>query len=608
MVLREGHNAPGSNPHSEVGIRAEMDQVRLEGARWVAGTLAFVMAAFIVYDSQRNLGDGLTGVIFYDVVSLLIGAGLFVALKRRMVPPRMGNGVIFLACVTVIPGILFTATVTGDPFDLIYLPLLMIGAGAIMLSMRWFIGFAIVSFITSAFACFDSLPQTDFVNLMVSLLVTASIALAIQHSRLRAHRRMAKLNLDLVERFEQHKREENRRKQLEEELQQAQKMEAIGLLAGGVAHDMNNVLGAIISVASVLKEDVSHIDSAKRDTVEILQAAQRGGELTSNLLGFARKGKYRKEAVSLNDASQQVVQLLDRILPKKVSLVSEFDNTIPLVQGDPGQLGQVIMNLCVNAADALGSAGRITLVTRSYRITEDAPPAILQFQSERCVELVVRDDGTGMEKSTIDRAFEPFFTTKPVGKGSGLGLSMVYGTVQNHGGVVTIDSKQGAGTAVTVSIPACEESMEVAPMRASVAATPEVGRGVVLLVDDESMIRKSGKRLLQSLGLEVLCASDGKEGLEEYQREGERIELVLLDMAMPVMDGAECFWRLREIDPGVTVIISSGYACGEEVEEMLASGGVLFLGKPYEKETLQKAVVRALDMPKPKGTTGSQFG
>ncbi len=393
-------------------------------------------------------------------------------------------------------------------------------------------------------------------------------------------------------------RDVTEQRQAEAQLQQAQKMEAIGTLAGGVAHDVNNVLGAIMALASVIESEVEPGVPWRQDIEEILGACRRGRDLTRNLLGFARKGKYIKEPVSLNRIAKEVKGLLKRTIPKKIAIKTVLGKGLAHVEGDPGQMTHALMNLGLNAVEAMHGKGTLTISTDNAELGETEIGAHPDMTPGRYVRLEVTDTGVGMDEETRDRAFEPFFTTKPTGHGTGLGLSMVFGTITNHGGVVTLDSEPGEGTTVTILLPAillpAIEADEGEPTTEWETLTPVPAGSTVLLVDDEEMIRTSGKRMLEKLGCEVVLAGDGKEAVEICRERKGDFGLVVLDLVMPVMDGPEAFEELRREHPDLRILLSSGYAKEDKAEGLLVEGAVGFIQKPFDMKALSAEIKRVL--------------
>jgi signal transduction histidine kinase/ActR/RegA family two-component response regulator len=390
-------------------------------------------------------------------------------------------------------------------------------------------------------------------------------------------------NARLKREMEQRAETERERQALERRLFETQKLDAIGQLAGGVAHDMNNILAAISNTAASVGATFEDGDARSEEIDDLLAATRRGGELARNLLGFARRGTYVKEPLDLHELINETHRLLRRTIHQGIAIELELEASKPWVQGDSSQLAQVLVNLAINAAQAMDDRGTLTIRTR--RIEAD--------EGEATVHLEVVDTGPGMTRATLRRAFEPFFTTKAPGQGTGLGLSMVYGAVQVHGGEIDIESDEGRGTTICVTLPA----LDTAPPE---RAEPDSGRfqaperaGAILLVDDEHLLRKGTSRLLRRMGYELLQAEEGAEALEVFQRERDQIAVVLLDLVMPVMDGFEAFRRLRELDAKLPIVLTSGYSPEGAVEQLLTEESVYFVQKPYLPDRLQDVLEQA---------------
>ena len=393
-------------------------------------------------------------------------------------------------------------------------------------------------------------------------------------------------------------RAEELRKKLEERLHQAQKLEAIGRLAGGIAHDMNSILGVVMGLTSALEAEVQPDDPRREALLRVLAASERGRDLTRNLLGFARRGKMAKKPVSLNRSVHDVADLLKRTLPETIRLETRLANDLSAVEGDRSQLGQMLMNLCLNAMDAMPEGGALTLVTRNAALSDvELNGEALPAAAAELVVLEVHDSGEGMSPETAERAFEPFFTTKAHGRGTGLGLALVYGTVTGHGGTVTLRSEPGQGTVVRVYLPATRERTASATGPQPRPGVLQRGRGTVLVVDDEPDIQEASRLMLEVLGYTVLVAGSGEEALAVFGTRSDDIAAVILDLRMPEMDGAETFGRLKQIDPAVRVLVASGYSAESGVDEMLSAGARAFLPKPYALQTLGEELARVIGDP-----------
>lgn len=369
---------------------------------------------------------------------------------------------------------------------------------------------------------------------------------------------------------------EEERKRLEAELQHAQKLESLGSLAGGVAHDMNNVLGAIHAVTQTLK--VAHAGETKLmgSITTIERAAMRGRDLVKGLSDFARKDLREACPVDLNEVVGQECELLSRTLLQRVRLEVDLEPGLPMVMGEPSALGSGFMNLCVNAVDAMPEGGMLAVRTRNL--------------PEGQVELAVEDTGVGMEPKVLQRAMEPFYTTKPYGKGTGLGLSMVYSTVKAHGGTVSIDSEPGAGTRIRIRLPALPRTARPAAPDPPVS---DPGRPLrILLVDDDELIRDAAPELLELLGHRVATAASGSEGLAQVELDPD-LDVVILDVNMPDMSGVETLAHLRKRRPRLPVILATGFL-GDAVKQVLDTDPhLLALSKPYTLEEVRAKLVEA---------------
>ncbi|MBN1483711.1 MAG: response regulator [Chloroflexia bacterium] len=382
------------------------------------------------------------------------------------------------------------------------------------------------------------------------------------------------------------------RQRLEVQLRQAQKMEAIGTLAGGVAHDFNNLLVGILGYASLLKLelDLPADSDSVRDLDAIVASASRASELTNQLLTFAQGGPQTEaKAVDLDQVIADVIRLLERTLDKSITIETRLDADLQPVLGDVSQIHQLLLNLCLNARDAMPDGGRLLVETAGVDV-EGAGDIPVDLDPGPYVCIAVRDSGSGIEDDILPRIFDPFFSTKDQGRG--LGLAIVYGIVHGHGGTIQVDSELGRGTRFSVYLPACREGIPLAPTEEALLFS---GSETILVVDDELAVRAVLRRILERSGYTVLVAGDGQEAIGIYGRRAEEIDLVVLDMIMPHLGGWETFNRLRELDPQVRVLLSSGYSENGQAGEILAAGARGFLPKPYTLENVLQEVRRVLD-------------
>jgi two-component system cell cycle sensor histidine kinase/response regulator CckA len=391
---------------------------------------------------------------------------------------------------------------------------------------------------------------------------------------------------------------------LEAQLQQAQKMEAVGQLAGGVAHDFNNLLTVILGNISLLAGTLPPDHPGQEWAGAVETAVLRAATLTRQLLGFSRQMVLRPEPVDLNANIAEVVGLLRSTIDPRIDLEVRAARDLWPVQGDPSQMNQVLMNLCLNARDALPSGGRIHLATANVNVADDYCRLHLEARPGDFVRLRVRDTGHGIPPEVLPRIFEPFFTTKGPAKGTGLGLAMVFGIVKQHQGWIDCTSVVGNGTCFDIYLPRADPAADPAvdPDSAGSAAP---GSETILLVDDEASLRLLGCTCLGRCGYRVLLAEDGVSAVEVYRREWERIDLVVLDLTMPRLSGIDAFHQLVAINPQVSVLFASGYAA-EPVLPGQQEGILGFVSKPYRPDELAQHVRAALDQAKGRrGNNGS---
>jgi two-component system, cell cycle sensor histidine kinase and response regulator CckA len=380
---------------------------------------------------------------------------------------------------------------------------------------------------------------------------------------------------------------------LQEQLLQAQKMEAVGTLAGGIAHEFNNLLQVTLGYSDLLLSEKSDDDPEYGDLLKIVQAAGHGRELVRRLLAFSRKLEPRLVRLDLNNEIIRVEELLSRTIPRVISIKLDLSPDLTEINADPGQMEQVVMNLALNARDAMPEGGRLTIATRNVTLDRDFTRTRIGSEPGDYVLLTISDTGQGMDEETVTHIFEPFFTTKEIGRGTGLGLPVVYGIVAQHSGLIECHSKLGRGTSFSIYLPAAEREPE--PAAADSQTMPALGSETILLVDDEELVRDLGTRILTKSGYTVLPAANGVEALEVFKRESSRISLVILDLIMPEMDGAACLKALLQIDPRLRVLVASGYSADASVRETLEMGAKGFVNKPFRVKRLLGAVRKALD-------------
>ncbi|MBN2801737.1 MAG: response regulator [Deltaproteobacteria bacterium] len=378
----------------------------------------------------------------------------------------------------------------------------------------------------------------------------------------------------------------------DDDLLHSQKMESLGNLAGGIAHDMNNILASIMAVASAMDAEMSDSHAYSDDVKDILNACKRGSRLTRTLLSFARRHRMNFINVNLNDIVEEISIILSRTLPKEIKLELDLSKEDLPVSADPDQLNQVIMNICMNAKDAMELSGNIKISTLS--MPESFTDASDSLSCKKICRIVISDTGSGIPAHLRKKIFEPFFTTKSKGKGTGLGLSMAYGTIKKHDGDIYIDDGYSGGTSFVIDLP---ELNNIRPSE-FIKSTLEIDNfikqntnsGKIMLVDDEDLFRTSAKRILQKLGYKVITFPNGKMACDAFKICKDEIDVVILDMIMPVMGGRETFFKLKEIRDDISILISSGYTEEENIRDIIDNGASGFISKPFDMKSLSEAL------------------
>ena len=377
---------------------------------------------------------------------------------------------------------------------------------------------------------------------------------------------------------------------LERQLHHSQKMEAIGTLAGGIAHDFNNLLMGILGNASLVLLDIDSSHPYYEKLKNIQQYVQNGADLTKQLLGFARGGKYEVRPTDLNEIIKKSSEMFGRT-KKEVVIHPKYQKNIWTVEIDRGQINQVLLNLYVNAWQAMPEGGDLLIQTKNITLDENyVKPS--KLKPGRYVRISVTDTGVGMDESTRQRIFDPFFTTREMGRGTGLGLASVYGIIKNHDGIINVDSEEGEGTTFNIYLPATEkETIQKEHLPEEVLK----GAETVLLVDDEDMIIDACEQLLEEMGYKVLIAKGGKDAIKVYKKNMDEIDMVILDMIMPDMGGGETYDKLKEINPKIKVLLASGYSIDGQASEILDRGCNGFIQKPFQMENLSRKIKEVLE-------------
>jgi PAS domain S-box-containing protein len=390
--------------------------------------------------------------------------------------------------------------------------------------------------------------------------------------------------LVIIQDVTESRRGEQERARLLERLFQAQKMEALGSLAGGIAHDFNNLLGVILGYVSLVRARLPREDPMQGTVAMMEQSASRAAELTEQLLQFARQEKPLLRPLEIAKVLGAVLKLVTQTFDRRIRIDAKLPPELAWVEGDPGQLELAILNLCINARDAMPEGGTLALETSVVALAPANLPPDARGPAGEYVRIVIRDSGVGMEPQVLQRVFEPFFTTKESGKGSGLGLSLVHGIVSRHGGFIGVRSQEGRGSEFTLHLPVTSPPRE--PAREETPLAAEHGTGTVLVVDDEPLMLAFTAEAVRELGYRVFTAEDGARAREIFSARSHDIDIVLLDMIMPGNGWVETLHELQAINPQAKLILTSGYSSVREASRALQEGAVAFIGKPYTIDAL----------------------
>ena len=384
-------------------------------------------------------------------------------------------------------------------------------------------------------------------------------------------------------------------KTLEAQLRQAQKMEAIGQLAGGVAHDFNNLLQVIHGFGEIAMLGVDADDPIREDLREVMAASGRAAVLVRQLLAFSRKQVLELRDVDLGQVVGDLVKMMGRVIGEHIALEITQGENLGIVHADPGQIEQILMNLCVNARDAMPEGGRITIETENVVIDEEFIATHSWAKPGDYVRLSIADTGFGMDEETLAHAFEPFYTTKDIGEGTGLGLATVYGIVKQHEGIVNVYSEIGEGTKFSIYLPQVEASEE--KIDNVIEAPPMGGSETILVAEDDDTVRGLSRLILEKAGYTVLPTADGEEALRVFEERADEIDLALLDVMMPRLGGKGVFDKIHEQRPEMRVLFASGYSAGAIPTAFIVEEALRMIKKPYTADDLLRHVRESLDAP-----------
>ncbi|MEL6183404.1 MAG: ATP-binding protein [Myxococcota bacterium] len=583
--------------------------------RTIALGVALTFLVFIIANFATRGWDYTLAELTLDASTMVACLSVAVAVGPFDPKTPLRSRELFTVALAVfaVANISFSGLVLSQPSNLLYLPYVPIAAGSVCLTWPSLLLVSGISSIVGVSGAAWLGRPSDLVLLAVSQCIAIVVAGTIltsrrlQGSQIARFRRSERRQLEalatakerLAEELRVHEATEAERQKLEAEHAElrnraeiSQRLEALGTLAGGVAHDMNNVLLAIGFTAESMLLDGAPSTEEQKDLRRILAAVNQGSSLTRSMLAFAKRSEQKRERTDLHQVIDESVALLRRTLPKGMNVEVDLATEPLPILGDAGQLGNVIINLIVNAADAAGGRGHVQVKLRPVAVEGDE-----LLGSGPHLSMTVTDDGPGMAPETAARAFEPFFSTKD-GDHTGLGLSMVFGTVRQHGGDVRIESEPGKGTVVNVLLPVAAAGAEgpTTARRGDLASFEGVR---MMVVDDEPLVLHSTARALRALGFDVTPVAGGPASVDAYRK--TPFELVLLDVDMPVMNGPDVFEALRSHDPEARVVFASGYPKGADIEALLEAGALGFLRKPFSRGELERALADALGSGDPAG-------
>ena len=412
-------------------------------------------------------------------------------------------------------------------------------------------------------------------------------------ARLKVGERVLALEQSLAKKISEQNQAEAEHRRLEQQLFLAQKIESVGTLAGGVAHDFNNLLTAVLGNTRLARKRLQPGDPLQEFLEDVEDAGNRAASLTRQLLAFSRRQQLERKTINLNDTIGEFMKMLRRIIGEDIEVRVQTASNLSPVFADPGQIEQVVMNLAVNARDAMPGGGLLLIETHDVVLGEDHCRTHQWVKPGQYVQLIMSDTGAGMDAQTQQRIFEPFFTTKEVGKGTGLGLSVIYGIIKQHGGYVDVYSEVGCGTTFKIYLPVAEQRAEETTHEAQPALIG--GTETILLAEDEPALRKLAHRCLDELGYRVLVARDGEEAVEAYLTHQAEIDMVILDLVMPRMGGREAHDRIRALGSEVPVMFVTGYSAELAKSQFIGESGAALMQKPYNVDALGGKVREVLD-------------
>ncbi len=581
----------------KVDLESRIDTLLLERIAQTALAMVWSLGALTIW----ALASGEWLLAALSAATQMYAAATWRLVRTGKIPLGSAGALSFANWLAAELTVLAALAIDQDMSQEIWLALLLWAYGSMQLRPKWLaVAFAVgIAAWSSAIVLLSfAHPLMHFVSVAGSAAVglvafDANRAVVRDLERLRAADEARRAELEAALEAARHevverKAAEVEREQFRTQFVEAQRLEALGNLAGGLAHDMNNILCGILGLVETMKDRARGEDA--EDLEWITAAGKRGASLTRSLLGFSRRAVYKREHLRAAAVVHETVQVLRQTLPKTIEVVEIADDTV-FVDADRSHLVQALLNVCINGTQAISDYGHIRVVVER-RAVDAEQAATLAVEPGDYAVILVEDDGCGMDAAVRARAFEPFYTTKGVGSGTGLGLAMVWGMLRSHGGTATVESEVGRGTRVTMWLPRVLVPVDVDATPVPVVLEP-VGKLHVLVVDDEPLVRRATIRMLERSGYRTSEAVDGVDALERVKAAPDDVDAVLLDMSMPRMSGSDCYQALRNLKPALPIVCVSGHALDVATREFLG-GEVYYVTKPYRLPTLLSALTNAV--------------
>jgi signal transduction histidine kinase/CheY-like chemotaxis protein len=593
-------------------LERDLGEIALDGLRPAAFTVGMLFLFFAIYNATTFSSAGSNWLVACDVAIVALGFGLLWASRRFTFSAQRVHVAAAVVSLAVLADILLAASIGACPYFTIYVVVLIVSSAGSVVYTRWAVAIASAELVGWALTAFHLMSRDEIIRNGLIVMSSLAAAFIVHVGRVRALARIRQLRAGDIEReialknaladADEARRgldkkvsertielrsELDERKRLEEQLRHSQKMEAVGRLAGGVAHDFNNLLTVIRMSVEALVDVAANDADAQEAIDDARDATNRAADLTHDLLAFARKQTLDRKDVGVADILHGMERMVRRVMPASIKLVVDIAEDAGQVLADKNQIEQVLLNLAINACDAMGDRGTLS-VRADTTMVSSKEAAQRHVTPGSYVRLAVTDTGTGIDEKTLAAIFEPFFTTKEVGRGTGLGLAVAHGIVAQHGGQIEVESEVGKGSTFIVLLPRSRPSIREVAVDTPLPPKSRNGE-TVLLVEDEPAVRRAVQRTIERLGYRVLPANDGEDALRIAESLNE-IDLLLSDVVMPGIDGPELASRLRARWPDLRVLFLTGYSSNRLARSDAVGPGDRVLQKPYQVGELARAM------------------